>query len=277
MWVRLVKLSALMLFSLSAYSWNSTGHQLIARLALAQLSSQEVAILNSYNDAYHFGFQPKSLVQSSAWLDWVHCHEAHCKDFSHYHYIDYPYTNDASQTMPPDAVNAVTAIEDAMQVLKNPHATEAEKGLQLRILLHVVGDIHQPMHAVSLFNQTFPHGDRGGNEYGLSKNSIAKNLHAYWDRGGGLLVRKSLHGHKGMQNTVRRLQKKYPCKHQQMILSPEKWARESYDLAIKEAYQAPLDEKPSREYQKMVKTRSEQRLTLAGCRLVAALKVGLGY
>jgi hypothetical protein len=272
---KVLNLIVLMLFSVSAYSWNSVGHQLIARLALAQLTSNEISILDSYNNAYHFGFQPKNLVQSSAWLDWIHCHEPNCKEFSHYHYIDYPYSTDGSHTLPPHSVNAVTAIEHAMQVLKNNHATDEEKGLQLRILLHVVGDIHQPMHAVSLFSNEFPQGDRGGNEYLLGQNRIAKNLHAYWDRGGGFLVRKSMYRHKGIHNTIRRLQKKYPCIYQQMTLSPEKWAKESYALAIKEAYQLPLKEKPSRQYQKMVKTRSEQRLTLAACRLSAALKAGL--
>ncbi len=50
--------------------------------------------------------------------------------------------------------------------------------------MHVVGDIHQPLHSVSLFNQTYPSGDRGGNSLKMTLlNGTIKDLHSFWDSG----------------------------------------------------------------------------------------------
>ncbi len=255
-----------------AYSWNSIGHQLVASLALKHLSPQEIAQLTAYNNAYHQGFQPRNLSSAAAWLDWIHCIQPVCTSFSHYHYIDIPYSIDGTASVLPGSVNAVTVIQHACAVLSNKQASEVEKGLQLRILLHVVGDIHQPLHAVSLFSREFPNGDRGGNAYLLGHNRVGKNLHAYWDRGGGSLMRQSLRHRHGISREVQRLNKKYPCYLDKMNLDPHRWARESYDLAKKEAYQLGFKEKPTHAYQKRVKQVTEQRFSLAACRLAASLK-----
>ena len=51
--------------------------------------------------------------------------------------------------------------------------------------MHVAGDIHQPLHSVSLFNETYPEGDRGGNRIKISlENNETVNLHQFWDSGG---------------------------------------------------------------------------------------------
>ncbi len=53
-----------------------------------------------------------------------------------------------------------------------------------RYLVHVVGDIHQPLHSVSLFNATYPSGDRGGNSLKITLlNGTSQNLHSFWDSG----------------------------------------------------------------------------------------------
>jgi hypothetical protein len=51
----------------------------------------------------------------------------------------------------------------------------------LRLLIHYVGDIHQPLHAISRFNEDFPIGDRGGNEFTLPSKDQVTNLHSLWD------------------------------------------------------------------------------------------------
>lgn len=62
------------------------------------------------------------------------------------------------------AVSSVLVIQNAIRVLSfDINKTTAQRALFARYLIHVVGDIHQPLHSVSLYNQTFPSGDRGGN------------------------------------------------------------------------------------------------------------------
>jgi len=58
---------------------------------------------------------------------------------------------------------------------------ERGKSYALRLLIHYMGDIHQPMHALSRVNKEFPAGDRGGNSFPLKTHYSAKELHAVWD------------------------------------------------------------------------------------------------
>jgi len=53
--------------------------------------------------------------------------------------------------------------------------------LNLRLLIHYVGDIHQPLHAVSRYTDSFPNGDEGGNLFMIPVNAEIKELHALWD------------------------------------------------------------------------------------------------
>lgn len=240
----------------------------VANFALKQLSVAQIAKIKAYNQALHFGYQPKSLQQAAAWLDWVHCHQEACRDFKYYHYIDYPYSIDGTPYVEPYKVNALTAIARAVYVLKRSDVSAAEKGLQLRILMHVVADIHQPMHAISLFSHRFLHGDRGGNSYTLGSNRVAKNLHAYWDRGGGYLKRHKLY-------SAKKINKKYHIVNTSCLnksMDPRVWSQESHQIAKNLAYKIGYLQKPSKQYQHMVNKISKERLNLAACRLGVLLK-----
>jgi hypothetical protein len=50
-----------------------------------------------------------------------------------------------------------------------------------RLLIHYVGDVHQPLHCVSRVNKDYPAGDRGGNSFPLPTHYSDKELHAVWD------------------------------------------------------------------------------------------------
>ena len=67
-----------------------------------------------------------------------------------------------------------------------------EKAIMLRLLIHVLGDLHQPLHASGFYNQTYngPDGDGGGNKYFIDDKITGQslvNLHYFWDSGAGLL------------------------------------------------------------------------------------------
>jgi hypothetical protein len=46
---------------------------------------------------------------------------------------------------------------------------------------HLIGDIHQPLHATNEFSTAYPAGDKGGNDQAVMANGMVINLHAYWD------------------------------------------------------------------------------------------------
>jgi hypothetical protein len=63
-----------------------------------------------------------------------------------------------------EALSSVAIVQNAIKVLSaNTSKITSEQALFARYLVHIVGDIHQPLHSVSLFNETYPSGDRGGN------------------------------------------------------------------------------------------------------------------
>lgn len=65
------------------------------------------------------------------------------------------------------------------------HKNTAERALFARYLTHVVGDMHQPLHSVALFNASCPKGDGGGNFFKVKMpNGTLQNFHSFWDAGG---------------------------------------------------------------------------------------------
>lgn len=65
---------------------------------------------------------------------------------------------------------------------KLPSLSEEErKSFALRLLIHYIGDIHQPLHATARVNSKYPKGDAGGNFVSLPIKGGAKNLHSVWD------------------------------------------------------------------------------------------------
>jgi hypothetical protein len=116
-----------------------------------------------------------------------------------------------------------------------------------------------------------PKGDRGGNLLVLDKNSIAKNLHAYWDKGGGFLVTKHQYTDDELKNIATMIEKNWPCA-ANPSLDPAEWAKEAHQLAVDNAYhQLARRQKPSPRYQRLVNTISEQQIARAGCRLALLL------
>lgn len=58
------------------------------------------------------------------------------------------------------------------------------KSMALRLIIHIVGDMHQPLHSSCMYSQRFPNGDRGGNDFKINYQDYHE-LHALWDAGVG--------------------------------------------------------------------------------------------
>lgn len=64
------------------------------------------------------------------------------------------------------------------------YKNESEEGIRsiaLRLLIHYVGDIHEPMHTYQGFSSHFKGGDEGGNIEQIKFMKQHENLHAAWD------------------------------------------------------------------------------------------------
>ncbi|WP_028387873.1 S1/P1 nuclease [Legionella fairfieldensis] len=262
-------LLVLFLATNSAYCWNALGHRLVVQIAYHHLTRQAKQQYNHYNHALDTRYRPQSLVNAAVWLDTLHAPDEVWLQPKHY--INLPFSLDGSRLIPPNKINAVSAIEEAKTVLGNKSATDFEKGFNLRILLHVVADIHQPLHAASQYSRAYPKGDKGGNLFYLQTNPVATNLHAYWDKGGGFLSTKKSYSKSQLNRKASQIEKHWPCHVAAINLDPKKWANESHKIAVKNAYQIKSRQKPDKNYQKMTKLITEQRIALAGCRLASLL------
>lgn len=276
-------------------SWNAVGHRVIAQIAYDQLTPRTLRILNQYNRAVNQVYPSHGLIDAAVWLDAIR--HQNINTYAAMHYINMPFTEDGSPLPTISTVNAITAIEQSIKTLQEPHHSMYQKGIALRILLHVVGDIHQPLHATSRVSESYPEGDRGGNLVELTQNSVAKNLHSYWDNGGGYLKCKSQYGHhhrqKNRKNSfsafgltatwttttptkakkkcdfkkmARELERDYPCRSSPNLINPSLWATESHELGVR-AYQWLYHNNPDDAYQEETIKVVKKRIALAGCRL----------
>ena len=68
------------------------------------------------------------------------------------------------ENCPPSYYSMLVQFDDiSVASLDNLNKTTAERALFARYLVHIVGDIHQPLHSVAMFNESYKTGDRGGN------------------------------------------------------------------------------------------------------------------
>ena len=59
--------------------------------------------------------------------------------------------------------------------------TDDQKSMAVRLVIHYIGDIHQPLHSSALVDSKYPKGDAGGNFEHIPAMGTVSNLHAVWD------------------------------------------------------------------------------------------------
>lgn len=152
--------------ALSAFAWGQKGHDTVAYIAENHMTEATKAAVDSI-------FDGKSAVYWANWLD----NASHTPEYAytktwHYKNVDADRTYYDMPANP--AGDAITAIKQQLEILSNPETTKAEAALALKILVHVVGDMHQPMH---MGHAT----DLGGNRIKVKYFNRDKNLHGIWD------------------------------------------------------------------------------------------------
>lgn len=152
----------------AALAWGVEGHQLIARIAETQLTPTarlEIQKLIAQEPG-------ATLVSISTWAD-----EHRNPATAPWHYVNFPRGNCHYQPDRdcPDGKCVIAAINRQAEVMRT--ASDPGKRLTaLKYLVHLVGDIHQPLHAGW-------GDDRGGNSYQIQAFMRGSNLHAFWDTG----------------------------------------------------------------------------------------------
>lgn len=279
------------------YAWDSAGHKVVAQIASDDLDAgsraahQVQAILRAdprsgRGDFLWAAVWPDALKMNRS----VRANSYNGMDVQGapldkpWHFVDIPYAYPASDVdtfirmadktvdvHDENSANVVTAIRYYVDFLKQGNGSGQEKADALSWLVHLVGDVHQPLHCVTVtepVNGYPPAGveDRGGNGFRLL-GVKQRNLHAFWDdrmdpNGGGLTDEEVI-------DSAGALESAYPLEQDQPD-DPLVWARESYAFRTF-AYSTPEHQKPDTAYVSKASEIGKHRVATAGHRLAMLL------
>ncbi len=195
----------------------------------------------------------------------------------YWHFVDIPFSPDHTALPAVPTPNIQTQIVAFRAVLNSSQPDEL-KSYDLVWLVHLVGDIHQPLHATTRITKAKPKGDAGGNGVKLFGDA-APNLHAYWDDLAGFdcdfCKNKSRCIDRAMVFSKRL---KAPAAMAVRQTDPAEWARESLAAARSEVYRLPIEVSsgpytivPQSAYDTAAYRLAQQRIALAGARLAEVL------
>jgi len=164
--------SGLLALPLACFGWGREGHRIVAQIAAAQVNKHAQSEIAKLLD-------PAETMESIAsWADEIRPQRPATGPW---HYINLPISikaGDWKQYCPPEGCS-VGKIGELVAYLKSPAGSRTERAEALKFLIHLVGDLHQPLHSGD-------NHDRGGNDLRITHNGRPGNLHSLWD--GALVV-----------------------------------------------------------------------------------------
>jgi hypothetical protein len=151
-----------------AFAWGKTGHRVVAAIADRGLSAEARAHIQLLLGS-------ESLDEAATWPDDMRSDPSPFwqKTATPWHYVTVGGTE--YDIAPPEG-DALTALRHFRATLLDPKASVADKQTALRFIVHLVGDLHQPLHVGQP-------GDHGGNDVKVNFAGRPSNLHSVWDTG----------------------------------------------------------------------------------------------
>jgi hypothetical protein len=176
----------------------------IAAIAYRELSKEKqkafIELLKSH-PAYDtwIATQPENLpdgdlglylfMKASTWPDAIRAYrgDPNYEPYIHsqWHFIDAPLdaTGPNPDRLPQEPENILKGIEQCEALLSDASKSLKERAIYLSWLIHLIGDVHQPLHCATMVTANYPKGDAGGNRVVVKvpDESRVTNLHAIWD------------------------------------------------------------------------------------------------
>ena len=169
--VKIYTLILLVYIPVQSKAWGVIGHRVVGQIADGYLSPKAKLGVKKI-----LGFE--SIAMASNWPDFIKSDPAY-KYLSNWHYVNLPpalsYAQVDSTLRADTSANAYTKLNFIIRELKtNKLLTATTKQLYMRLLIHIVGDVHQPLHLGRV-------EDRGGNNIKVKWFNSDVNLHQVWD------------------------------------------------------------------------------------------------
>jgi hypothetical protein len=301
---------AILCLATNTAAWDDLGHMMVAASAYDQLTpevQEKVHTLLLLNPKYAMWVAnvPKNnrprvaFLRASRWPDDIKVDPAYKQDGKHdgnrpsgrkagrnigykdklqhkyWHFINLPFSPDHTKLVDPPIPNAKTQIALFRKTLKSTTSSSYLKSYDLVWLIHLVADLHQPLHAISRFDKAHPKGDDGGNGVMVCNHSCQKKekLHAFWDNILGVSLDTA---------TAIDKAKQLPTADPQLASIGDEgiWIQESFQSAQTHVYVSPIEVGPgpyevTDGYKAAAQELATQRIALAGARLANLLNDAL--
>ncbi|HEY6329081.1 MAG TPA: S1/P1 nuclease [Blastocatellia bacterium] len=294
--------------AVNSYGWNGLGHMAVAYAAYQQLTPRarnRVDALLRLNPQYQSWLAeiPAGTSQTDArmmafmiaatWADQIKSIREYHNDGSaggnrppddatagqnigyqdsarhkYWHFIDVPFSQDGTPLVEIPAPNAQTQIIKFRETLSS-NAADDLKSYDLVWLLHLVGDVHQPLHCTTRCSKDLPNGDQGGNLVKLTPPP-PNELHAFWD---------DLLGTGDGPIAAIAAGKRLPAPNRALVQNMDvaAWVKESFEYARTRVYVNPPIGPGTGpftitlQYRAAAFALAQQRVSLAGARLARIL------
>lgn len=274
-WMMLVGVAAVVV-SAPVAAWDSKGHMIVAARAWEHLNEDSrtaVGLLLRHNPSYQRwtngvadGDRDRAaFIRAATWPDDIKNDDYHddgsdpavasanrntgyddCNQHKYWHYEDFGFSPDNTAFPdPPPRPNAETQINAFTRVLADGNASDQLRSYDLVWLIHLVGDVHQPLHATERFlavDNIRDHGDEGGNNVRVTcSERRCSKLHSYWDGALDASWNSVVGQHADYERAGLALPANLvPDPAAAANRSPGAWLRDSFALARAHVYQPPI-------------------------------------
>ncbi len=305
----------------SILAWNATGHQVVARIAwenmtptarrnviaLLQEAPPDACLLDQFpNDSRPLEVRQREFFMlASTWPDIVRPRDEEdtraCIRFHrrNWHFINFFWEGISGETndnRPQDREDIETPEVNAVERLKlfRPFAAcslpqcgtrKDGRAIILAWMLHLVGDIHQPLHTSARVTsrQSEREGDQGGNLFKLGPSNDSLSLHSFWDG----IIDRSIQRQQGENNmayverVANMIMQSHPRSGMLERLRPgdfDAWSREGFETTKRVVYPRTLQrgQMPSESYRTGALRVSGEAIALGGYRLADLLNQMFG-
>jgi S1/P1 Nuclease len=247
--------------------FNAEGHHVIALIMEKDLAANSPETLTKVNKILKS--VDRTLLEAATFPDDIRNKQPKTKPF---HFIDIPF-EEGGPVNPdlPAAPHVLSKMEEYSKSLQSKKGTAQRRADDLSWLIHLFGDVHQPLHCIDHISELHPEGDRGGNLFIIK--SAKKNLHSLWDS--SVNVTQSLDEDE-IADEIIQTHPRSSLQQELGVTDPEEWARTSFQLAKTNAYTIEEDPdnppQPSMAYKKNMEKIGRKQAALAGYRLAERLQ-----
>lgn len=167
---KLILGAAMLYLPIQSMAWGQEGHRIAGQIAESYLTPKaRKAVLEILNG--------QSVAIESNWADFIKSDPKYSYLYN-WHFIDldktYTYPEMQDYLKQDTQVDAYTKLQFCISELKKKDISKEDRLLYLRMVIHIVEDLHQPLHVGHT-------GDKGGNDIKVTWYQTPTNLHSIWD------------------------------------------------------------------------------------------------